>query len=129
MKKIVLVMLLLVSMSVAAVAGGGHYTQVTQDIEALETQVNTLEIEVANNDNEIYSLLSKQKVSSSALSSVELNPDHDGLSVGVGASAYAGQGAYAVGIMYGIGGLGLNVKGYQAQSGYGGVSVGATYGF
>ena len=71
-----------------------------------------------------------------AMSSVELNPDHKGWSVGTGISAYSGEYAGAVGIMYGgtLGGTsandyGINLKAYQAEGGYHGVAVGFTIGF
>ena len=64
-----------------------------------------------------------------AVAGVELNPDHQGLSIGVGGSSFAGTSAGAVGIMYGVGSWGFNVKGYNAEGGYNGASVGVTYGF
>ena len=64
-----------------------------------------------------------------AVSSVELNPDHQGFSIGVGGSSYGGTSAGAIGIMYGVGSWGINVKGYDAEGGYNGASVGVTYGF
>ena len=129
MKKVIVALMLMVSAVMADVV----MVDPNSDAGYLITEYGgeygvTLEKQV-NDTPEIYNLLNKQKVSSSALSSVELNPDHEGLSVGVGASAYAGNSAYAVGVMYGIGNLGVNIKGYQGQGGYAGASVGATYGF
>jgi len=81
--------------------------------------------------------LSKLRVSSSAMDSVELNPDHSGFSVGLGASGNGGYYAGAVGVMYGIKiegdkpvkNIGVNVKAYNGEGGYAGASVGITLGF
>ena len=64
-----------------------------------------------------------------AISSVELNPDHQGWSVGIGASSFAGTAAGAIGVMYGQDNVGINVKAYDAEGGYNGASVGITFGF
>ena len=73
-----------------------------------------------------------------ASNSVELNPDHEGWSVGGGLSTASANYAGAVGVMYSqeIGGtedvvknIGYNVKAYQAEGGYNGVGVGITIGF
>jgi len=73
------------------------------------------------------------RVSSTALASVELNPDHEGFSVGVGGTTRGGLTAGAVGAMYGFKvantDVGINVKGYNAEGGYHGGSVGVTVGF
>jgi len=84
-------------------------------------------------DADATDLYNKLKASSTAISSVELNPDHEGLSVGVGASLTGGVNAGAVGVMYGVKGdgysVGYNVKAYQAEGGHNGVGFGVTVGF
>ena len=89
----------------------------------------------ADND-ELYSLLNKSQAANTAMHSVELNPDHAGLSVGVGYGNYARIDAGAIGIMYGvkydtgiIKNVGYNTKAYIAEGGYSGVSAGITLGF
>jgi len=80
----------------------------------------------------------QQRAATTATDSVELNPDHEGWSVGAGFSPTRGEFAGAVGIMYSeiVGGyddtlrtIGYNVKAYQAEGGYNGVGVGITLGF
>lgn len=75
----------------------------------------------------------KLRAASSAMDSVELNPDHSGFSVSVGAAGYGGEYSAAAGIMYGTKineyDVGLNVKGYNGEGGYRGGSVGVTIGF
>jgi len=85
-------------------------------------------------NEELYSLLNKTQAGNTALSSLELNPDHLGFSVAVGYANYSSIDAGAVGIMYGhkVGetvNLGYNVKAYQAEGGVNGVGVGLTIGF
>ena len=92
---------------------------------------------VSYNDDGLYTLLSKQQSSNAALSSVELNPDHAGFSVGVGVSNRKGDAAGAVGVMYsevlGTGAwaksVGYNFKFYNAEGGYRGATAGMTIGF
>lgn len=75
---------------------------------------------------------SKLRSASVALSSVELDPTREGLSVGVGLSPNRGNYAGAVGIMYGFGGetpVGVHVKAYKAEGGYDGFGAGLTVGF
>ena len=80
----------------------------------------------------------KLRVATGALSSVELNPDHEGWSVGVGASLQGDTNAYAIGVMYGeefkrskyIKNMGINLKAYNAEGqDANGVGVGLTIGF
>ncbi len=90
-----------------------------------------------NQNNELYNLLTQQQSSNAALSSVELNPDHIGWSVGIGASNREGDAAAAIGVMYSqevspgwiIKNVGYNAKFYNAEGGYRGATVGATIGF
>ncbi len=80
----------------------------------------------------------QQRAAATATASVELNPDHEGWSVGMGVSPTRGTFAGAVGVMYseklsnrndGIQTVGYNIKAYQAVGGYNGVGVGVTIGF
>ena len=81
--------------------------------------------------------LTKLRVSSSAMDSVELNPDHEGFSISAGIASYSGEVAGAVGAMYSwqyeetsfIQNLGINVKAYNGEAGYNGGSAGVTLGF
>ena len=81
--------------------------------------------------------IKRDQAANLALSSVELNPDHIGFSVGIGATNYKGTAAGAVGIMYGqavspgliIKTLGYNVKAYNTEGGHRGASAGLTIGF
>ena len=89
----------------------------------------------AQND-ELYSMLNKSQAANTAISSVELNPDHAGLSVGIGYGNYSRVDAGAIGVMYGvkydtgiIKTVGYNTKAYLAEGGYNGISAGVTLGF
>ena len=100
------------------------------DVSTSESNTNTLE--ALNANKELYDSL---VASTAATSSVELNPDHTGFSMGVGVSAYHGNTAGAVGMMYafpkdanGIT-VGVNIKGFRAEGGAGGASGGITLGF
>ena len=78
--------------------------------------------------------LSKSRAASDAMASVELNPDHEGWSVGVGMASFAGEVSTGVGVMYSVKAtetttVGINVKGYNGEGGYKGGSVGLTVGF
>jgi len=82
------------------------------------------------------SFLQKLRSASSAMDSVELNPDHKGLSVGLGLSSVSGVASAAVGVMYGqeidnstIKSVGYNIKGYNGEGGYRGASAGCNYRF
>ena len=74
-------------------------------------------------------LSDKQRAASSAMDSVELNPNNQGWQVSVGVSPGRSDNAAAVGVMYGEGVVGYNIKAYKAESGYEGFSVGITYSF
>lgn len=69
----------------------------------------------------------------SALSSVELNPDHEGLSLSVGMARSGGITTGALGLMYAYTvdetNIGWNLKSYTTQDGYRGFSGGVTIGF
>lgn len=84
-------------------------------------------------DADATALYNQLKAASTALSSVELNPDHEGFSIGIGASLTGGTNAGAIGLMYGVVGkdysIGWNVKAYKAEGGTDGVGVGVTVGF
>ena len=71
----------------------------------------------------------QQRAASSAMDSVELNPNNQGWQVGVGRSPGRGDTAAAVGVMYGEGAWGYNFKAYKAEGGYHGFGLGATYSF
>ncbi len=93
---------------------------------------------IDTDSSDLYTQLKQQRAASTALASVELNPDHEGWSVGAGVSPTRGEWAGAVGLMYAerIGGtddsiqtIGYNVKAYKSEGGYEGVGVGITLGF
>ena len=74
-------------------------------------------------------------LSMAALSSVELNPDHTGFSMGIGLSMHGTDAAGAIGMMYsfptdtnGVT-LGVNLKAFTSKSGTDGASGGLTLGF
>jgi len=71
----------------------------------------------------------QQRAASSAMDSVELNPNNQGWQVGVGIAPGRGDNAGAVGVMYGEGAWGYNFKAYKAEGGYHGFGLGATYSF
>jgi len=110
MKKIIVGALLLLGIALTAEARG--YTYVGGDYYNIR-QLTEVENTYVSAD------LTKERVTSSALASVELNPDHKGFSVGLG--------------MYGttIAGkdVGFNVKAVTAEGGYHTGSVGITVGF
>ncbi len=68
-----------------------------------------------------------------ATSNIDFNPDHIGLSVGVGAStvhsAYGDANAYAIGAQYAVDYVALNVKGSYGDSGNYFVGTGIVIGF
>ena len=98
---------------------------------------NTNNVVLINNptyvENVVTHVSEPGRASFSALSSVELNPDHEGFSVSVGGSSYHGIAAGALGVGYGIKtekcNIGINAKGYDAEGGYRGGSVGVSLGF
>jgi len=83
-------------------------------------------------DADATDLYNQLKASSTAIASVELNPDHEGLSIGIGATT-SGYNAGAVGIMYGVKtdnlSVGFNVKAYKVEGGHEGIGAGITVGF
>ncbi len=86
-----------------------------------------------NQNSDLYNQLAVQDAGFTAMNTLELNPDHEGFSVGIGYANASRKDAGAVGIMYGhkVGtlNLGYNVKAYQVEGGHNGVGVGATIGF
>jgi len=93
---------------------------------------------VTTSNDELYELLNKTASANAAIGSVELNPDHEGWSVGLGVSNRKGDAAGAIGIMYSeqVGGtedtvqsIGYNLKFYNAEGGYRGATAGVTIGF
>jgi len=90
--------------------------------------------EVNNYITNVDADLSKSRAASDAMASVELNPDHEGWSVGVGMASFAGEVSTGLGVMYSVKAtetttVGINVKGYNGEGGYKGGSVGLTVGF
>lgn len=82
-------------------------------------------------DSKVYDRLMSVTM---AMSSVELNPDHKGLSMSIGISNYNKTAAGAIGFMYGVESkeghdVGINVKAYGSEGGYHGFSGGFTIGF
>jgi len=86
-----------------------------------------------SNGQDYQGLENKLRASTVALSSVELNPDHKGLSLGLGVSTNRSENAAALGVMYGTkvgdNSVGFNVKAYKAEGGYDGFGAGVTIGF
>ena len=86
--------------------------------------------------DELNELLNQAVSANAAMGSVELNPDRAGLSIGLGLSNRSGDSAAAIGIMYGvqyekrvIKSVGYNMKAYNGEGGYRGVTAGVTLGF
>ena len=124
-KKIITAGLITAGLTSGAYAYGGN-TQVTVD-----DSFNTTNYNETIKENSLSAALV-------ALSSVELNPDHEGWSVGVGAGYddLTEQYGAAAGVGYGFdrnstGGyaVGANLKAYDCEGGNYGVGVGLTVGF
>ena len=142
--KILLSLALLATFAFANNGVEGRVTTLENQLLNTTTQMNTLEqtVNTSSDSTDIAALQSSTNdlynelmSSNSALSSVELNPDHEGFSIGLGLSAYHGETSGALGIMYALPTdangvtLGINLKGYRTEGGGGGASGGITLGF
>lgn len=135
------IILSIVAAGLVTVASAGDYVPVLHTEGLVDTEyVSFVEAGTLKGDtvdtSAIYTLLNKVDASSKAMSSVELNPDHEGLSMGLGISHKAGEVAGAVGVMYGhkfdscaVKNLGYHIKAYNGEGGHRGVTTGVTVGF